>query len=72
MTTERHIKIKYRTIDGCRKYRTFKTIHSAQKFAHTWVGKHPDFGSWYAVSNDGVGTIEISGATMEEIFPHKC
>ena len=68
------IKVKYSSIDGYRKYATFKTLKGAQKFAHKWVGEHPDigmgFGKGYAVSYDGIGKIEVSGdATLKDLFP---
>ncbi|MHC4293935.1 MAG: hypothetical protein ACYSTX_06530 [Planctomycetota bacterium] len=64
------IKVKYSSIDHCHKYGTFKTLKGAQKFAHKWVGEHPDMGGWYAVSFDGIGKIEVSGdATLKDLFP---
>ena len=64
------IKVKYSSIDGYHKYATFKTLKGAQNFAHKWVGGHPDIGSSYAVSYDGIGKIEVAGdATLKDLFP---
>ena len=63
------IVVKYRSSDGYSKSARFKTLAGAQKFAWKWVGRHPDIGSWYAVSDDGVGRIAADGATMAKLFP---
>jgi hypothetical protein len=65
------IKVKYRSVDGYSKSRTFKTLKYARKFAHEWVGEHPDIGGGYAVSFDGIGRIMVSGVSLEELFPAK-
>jgi hypothetical protein len=65
------IKLNYSTVDRFHKSASFKTLAGAQKFAHKWVGKHPDvsvtFG--YAVSFDGAGKLTFRGVTSEELFP---
>lgn len=63
------IKVSYRSVDGHTTTRTFKTLKGAQKFAHYWVGAHPEIGSTYAVSGDGIGKIMAHGATLRELFP---
>jgi len=63
------ITVRYSSVDGFRKTRTFKTLKGAQKFATKYVGETPEFGSYYAVSFDGVGKITVSGTTLEELFP---
>jgi hypothetical protein len=63
------IKVTYVSCDGVRKRKTFKTLGGAQKWAQDWIGKAPSLGSGYAVSDDGVGTIYVSGATLTEVFP---
>lgn len=63
------IKVRYRSIDHFTKTSTFKTLPGARKFAHKWVGEHPEIGSYYAVSGDGVGKITVEGATLAELFP---
>lgn len=83
MTTKREIKVSYRSVDRFSKTCTFKTLAGAQKFAQKYVGKHPDLGGWdrqdpprqgqpsYAVSEDGIGTIRVQGATLYELFPEE-
>ncbi len=63
------ITIRYRSIDGYAERRNFRTLGGARRFAHLWVGPHPDLGSTYAVSNDGVGKITVEGATLADLFP---
>lgn len=65
----RNIKVSTRSCDGCRKSRTFKTLTGAQRFAHHWVGETPDVGSSYAVANDGILILYVSGTTLKELFP---
>jgi hypothetical protein len=66
----REIVVRYRSLDGCGKRRSFKTLKGAQKFAHYWIGEAPCLGSSYAVSNDGIGKITVSGCTLAELFPN--
>jgi hypothetical protein len=63
------IKVRYSTIDGVSKSRTFKTVAGARKFAQHWIGRHPEIGYHYAVAGDGVGKITVSGATLADLFP---
>lgn len=66
----RNIKVRYSSVDGGgAPARTFKTLKGAQKFAHQWVGAHPEIGSTYAVSGDGIGKVTVSGASLRELFP---
>ena len=37
-------------------------------FAQYWVGKNPEIGSIYAVGGDGIGKIEVMGATLSDLF----
>ena len=62
------IKISYQASDGYRMNRQFKTLKGARAFAQNWVGKYPDVGAWYAVSQDGVGRIMVSGVNIRELF----
>ena len=41
------IKLKYTSVDsyGRGKWKTFKTLKCARKFAQYWVGKNPELGS---------------------------
>lgn len=63
------IRVTYQSIDGLRTTRTFRTLAGAQRFAQHRVGNHPDIGSTYAVSDDGVGKITATGATLADLFP---
>jgi hypothetical protein len=65
------ITVYYSACDGYQTRRTYKTLKGAQKFAHLYVGPHPEFGSHYAVSDDGIGSISVVGATLSELFPTK-
>ncbi len=70
MEAERMIVVTVRSVDGHRKKRTFKTLFGAAKWAQEWVGRSPTLGSGYAVSDDGVCVVEVSGATLNEVFPN--
>jgi hypothetical protein len=64
------IKVRYSSIDHFRKVRSFKTLEGARKFATNYVGENPSIGEWggYAVSDDGVGKIEVDGCSLQELF----
>ena len=66
-----HIKVTYSTIDRFRKVARFVKIENARAFAHKWVGPHPEIGSGYVVSGDGIGKIQVEGATLAELFPER-
>lgn len=63
------ITIVYSSVDGGWTTRKFKTLKGARAFAHKWVGGHPEIGSSYAVSGDGIGKVTVQGATLAELFP---
>jgi len=63
------IRVKLRSCDGYTKTRSFRTLKGAQKFAQAYVGECPEFGGGYAVSDDGISTIRVMGATLRELFP---
>lgn len=63
------IKLRYQSIDGFRETKTFATIQLAQGYAQDLVGPHPEMGSTYAVSGDGVGKVTCEGCTLQELFP---
>lgn len=64
------ITLVYISADRLRKRRTFKTLAGARRFAHKWVGTHPDISSMgYAVSFDGLGTIWFEGVSPADLFP---
>lgn len=65
------ITVIYTSIDGVRKVRKYETLRAAQKFAWDWVGRHPELGRGYAVSGDGVGKIEVEGASLSDLFPQE-
>lgn len=62
------ITVRYSSIDRFSKSRSFKTIDGARRWARYWVGNHPEIGSGYAVSGDGVGKITVRGCTLDELF----
>ena len=63
------IKVSYRAVDGCRMTRSFATEAGASRWARKMVGDHPEMGSWYAVSGDGVGRVTVEGSTLGAHFP---
>lgn len=63
------ITVRYSSIDGASERRTYATIKGAQKFAHHMIGAHPEIGCGYAVSDDGIGKVTVSGSTLVELFP---
>jgi hypothetical protein len=71
MHTTTNINVVYSSVDGCRTKRTFTTIEAARKFAHHWVGPHPEIGRGYAASGDGIGKITVSGASLADLFPDR-
>jgi len=72
--SKRQISVFYSSVDrpSRRVKRTYTSIERASEFARHWIGNHPEIGSSYAVSSDGVGKITVKGATLQELFPeHK-
>jgi hypothetical protein len=63
------IIVTYTSVDFYRKRSSFKTLAGARKFAAKWVGEFPSIGTGYAVSDDGIGKITVSGATLADLFP---
>ena len=63
------IKVSYLACDGAKTNKTFGSIEAARTFAHQWVGEHPEIGSTYAVSGDGIGQIMVKGCILAELFP---
>lgn len=68
MTSTTKIIVTYAAVDGYRDRRTFSTLKGAKAFAVERLGENPDFGGGYAVSSDGVGTIQVRGTTIAELF----
>ena len=62
----------YRSIDGVRIRRTFKTLPGLRRFINKWVGLEAveprDFPDDRAVSFDGVGIVYWHGATGRQIL----
>jgi hypothetical protein len=63
------IMVYYTSIDGAEKADAFNTVEEAGAWARHWVGDHPEIGSSYAVSGDGIGKIEVMGAELADLFP---
>jgi len=63
------ITVRYSAVDGYSARKRFASLQEAQKFARKWVGDHPEIGSNYAISDDGVGKVTVSGTTLTELFP---
>jgi hypothetical protein len=63
------IRVRYSSCDGCSEVRKYKALAAARTFAHKMVGAHPDLGRTYAVSFDGIGKVEVEGATLADLFP---
>ena len=63
------IAVRYSATDGYATTRWYKTLTAARAFAVAMVGAHPEtYGSSYAVSDDGVGTVRVTGCTLAELF----
>jgi hypothetical protein len=65
------ITVRYSSIDGFGERREFHTLGGARTFAHYWIGQHPEMGSTYAISGDGIGKITCEGCTLKELFPER-
>jgi len=65
---EKPYTVWYRAIDGARGMRCYKTFKGARAFAIERVGENPEIGSTYAVSSDGIVTVEVEGCTLAELF----
>jgi len=69
MTNTSTIRLRYSSVDGHAEEKTFSSVAEAQRFAHNWIGSHPEIGRGYAVSGDGIGKIEAKGITLAVLFP---
>jgi hypothetical protein len=63
----RDIRIHYSTIDRFSETRRFTTLAGAQACAQRRLGTRFDVGQSYAVCGDGVGKIEVAGASLAEL-----
>jgi hypothetical protein len=62
------IKVRFATLDGIRKTKSFKTLAGARKATWAWAGKDCEIGSSYAISTDGVVRVMVEGCTLKELF----
>lgn len=62
------IRVTYSSVDGARSIKFFPIHAEARAFAVGYVGETPEFGRNYAISDDGIGKIEVLGCTLEELF----
>lgn len=63
------ITLYYATIDGVEKYIDCHSLTEARRKAQYWMGEHPEFGPYYAVSDDGVARLIADGCTLQDLFP---
>lgn len=64
------IVLDYDSIDHIHKRLRFKSLAKAQAYAWSMIGRHPDLGSYYAVSDDGIGKVTpVKGCSLKELFP---
>jgi hypothetical protein len=65
------IKLWYHAVDGTEFSREFKTQVGAQAFAERMLGLTPEVyrESFYAVSSDGIATIEWAGTEPQKLWP---
>jgi hypothetical protein len=66
---DRKITVHHEAVDGAKGFSKFSELKWARREAQKWVGEHPEIGSTYAVSGDGVMKVTVSGATLAELFP---
>lgn len=71
MATQHKVTILYTAVDGSRMIKDFKTLNGAKGFAHKMIGEHPEMGGHYAVSGDGIGKVQVTGVSLNELFPEK-
>lgn len=63
------IFVIYTSLDGAHRSRFCESIEEARMFAHHWIGERPAIGCNYAISDDGIGKIEVAGASLRDLFP---
>lgn len=70
---KRNITIRVSSRDGLDERKSFQRLGPARRFAHRYVGEHPDYSErlGYAVDSFGMTKVEASGATMAELFPER-
>ena len=62
------IVVTYTSIDFVHKTNKYWSLKGARAFAVKMVGENAEFGSTYAVSNDGVGKVTVQGCSLAELF----
>lgn len=63
-----NIRIRVSTLDGLNETKRFKSLADARKFAKRYVGKSPELGANYAVSQHGDAKVEVQGIALEKLF----
>lgn len=69
MKASEKITIRYAASDGFAQVRSFYTLRLARAYAADRVGERPELGADYAVSYDGIGTVRVDGASLQDLFP---
>ena len=67
--TKPKITLRFLSSDGSKWTKRFTTLAGASAAAIKAIGETPTFGSDYAVSDDGVCTVRVSGASLAQLFP---
>ena len=62
------ITLRYHASDGFKQSRKFKSLAGARKYSQKMVGKFPEMGFAYAISQDGIGTLHAEGCRLEDLF----
>jgi hypothetical protein len=57
------IEVTYSSVDGYTETRKYKTLQGARRWVDEMLGDNYELGQHYAVSGDGVGTVQIYGTT---------
>lgn len=67
--TETTFTVRYSTVDQVCETKRFTTIEAAREYAQRWIGRFPEIGWSYAISDDGIGKIEVRVARLADLFP---
>jgi hypothetical protein len=63
------ITVYYAAVDGYQRNRDFAELKDARAWAQELVGETPELGSYYAISSDGIGKVQVEGAKLHDLFP---
>lgn len=67
------IKLEFTAIDGAHRTVNAKTAQGARKSIEHRLGKFFDIGSYYAISDDGVVKVVVSGdESIRSLYPERC